>query len=160
MTIAANNIQSHKTIALDLNDLFRGLAPTISHVFFQLLQFVGNVILGTLSGGILGWIGGWLIGNFVQGHSSCSNPEDFQAVNSWYYLPHTYAQYGMVLGATFGILAVFLISRKMMQNKIAELYNNGTTKPEELAKYLDLAISKVRCILESLKRNDKLIEIS
>ncbi len=118
----------------------------------QILIVTLECLFGLYLGAVAGWCGGWCTGNVYQNTCNSGTFTSFEEIRLWCNLPHTFGQYGTILGAAIGVICVIFISRRIKRNRILELYRNGTTRPCDLAKFTGISRQKVESILIRLER--------
>lgn len=105
-------------------------------------------LFGLTAGAAAGWGGGWCVGQAYQNACNAGHLSTFEATRAWYYLPETFAGYGLLIGAGIGLVAVIFISRRMKRNRVLELHQKGITRPYDLAKLTGLSRRQVETILD------------
>ena len=115
-----------------------------------------EIMLGLLLGGLTGWAIGWRVGAAYTAIFEPSHLLTFEETNVWYYMPVTFANYSLLLGAVIGVLVVRFYSLHLLKDRIVSLYENGHTEPRQLAHVLYQDEGKVKSIIYRLIQKGKL----
>ena len=128
----------------------------VSRSCLRCFVFVMEIIMGLLLGALLGWAVGWRLGAAYRAFFEPSFLPTFEAVRTWYYMPATFANYGLYAGAFVGVVIIRLCSQKLLKDRIISLFEKGQTQPQQLACALDQDQRKIGSILESLIQKGQL----
>lgn len=120
---------------------------TVAKLLLHLSVTALECLFGLHLGAIAGWCGGWFMGSGYQNTCNSVALSSFEEIQNWYFLPHTFGQYGAIAGALIGTLAVIFISKRIKRNRILDLYQKGVTRPYDLAKFTGLSRQRVEWIL-------------
>lgn len=128
----------------------------VSRSCLRCFVFVMEIIMGLLLGALLGWAVGWRLGAAYRAFFEPSFLPTFEAVRTWYYMPATFANYGLYAGAFVGVVIIRLCSQKLLKDRIISLFEKGQTQPQQLACALDWDKRKIKSILEQLIQKGQL----
>lgn len=118
-----------------------------------------DLIFGFLLGAIAGWLIGWRCGAAYKALFEPLILPTFEQVRHWYYMPVTFANWGLYLGGIIGMLIVRLHSQNRLKNHIMTLVERGHTKPGQLAQELNIDKRKIESILTRLSQKQLLPDI-
>jgi hypothetical protein len=113
-------------------------------------------MLGLLLGGLTGWAIGWRIGAAYAALFEPLNLSSFEEVRTWYYMPATFADYSLWVGAVIGVLAVRFYSLCLLKGRIISLCEKGQTSPQQLAHTLYQDERTIELILSKLIQKGQL----
>ena len=77
-------------------------------------------VLGMITGAMLGWAAGWSVGHIYQDLYEPVHFTTFEAIRLWYYIPHTFGQYGAIIAACVSIPIVYIASIKGLNQSTGE----------------------------------------
>ena len=106
-TISMENQKSRKLSTFN--------SGSVELIFNKVLEFIATLLeylLGMMLGAIIGWVAGWSMGHIYQNLYEPVYFINFDTVDFWYYLPHTCAQYGAIIGACLSVPVVYIALRQ------------------------------------------------
>jgi hypothetical protein len=108
----------------------------------------------------VGFAFGWLFG-LCAGHSYVKHFEpvyldDLNQLSFWTAAPNTFARYGALTGMIIGVTAILIINSKLLNQKVAALYEKGTTNPSQIARLLDINSGKIKRKMNKLVKTGRI----
>ena len=93
---------------------------TIFNTILEITASVLEYVLGMIIGAVVGWAAGWSIGHIYQDLYEPVYFTTFEAVRFWYYIPHTFGQYGAIITACTSIPIAYIASIKGLNQSSGE----------------------------------------
>ena len=122
--------------------------------FLDRSLFFIKIIIEYALGIHLGYAIGWLIGLWI-GHTYVKyfEPvylEDLNQLAYWRLAPEIFAKNGAIIGIAVGVIAIAIINRRSLNQRIISLYENGCTNPDNIARRLGKSHGKIERKLNKL----------
>jgi len=129
---------------------------SIRQLFDRLLFFIKPIVeyaFGMHIGFAFGWIFGLCAGHSYVKHFEPVYLEDFNQLSFWTAAPVIFARYGALTGLIIGLIAIGVINSKLLNQKVAALYEKGITNPNQIAQLIDGNADKIK------RKMNKLVKI-
>ena len=120
--LGINNISTHRF------DISETTFNTIIETTAAFLEYV----LGIIMGSVAGWAVGWSSGSLYQDLFEPTYLTTFEAVRFWYYLPHTFGQYGAITAAYISIPIVYVASIRRFNQHVIESQDRQIQSDHEI----------------------------
>lgn len=92
--------------------------------------------LGIHVGAAVGYTSGLYVGNFYVEYFKPIYLSDLDEITRWLALPYIFVVYGVIVGAVIGSVVISIINRKLLRQRVAALYEQGVTDPQDMAQTL------------------------
>jgi hypothetical protein len=117
-----------------------------------------EITLGLHAGAVAGWVGGQAMGAACRAVFQPAYLHTLEEIKAWYFMPATFAFYGLYLGALLGVLIIHRYSQRMLKERIRALYEDGQERPEQLARTLFQNEKKIRWMLSCMIEKGELAQ--
>jgi len=125
----------------------------------RLLFFIRPIVeyaLGMHIGFAFGWLFGLAAGHYYVNHFEPVYLDDLSQLSFWKAAPNMFAKCGALAGLIIGVIAIFIINSKLLNQNVAALYEQGITNPSQIAQLLDKNISQIKRKINTLIRAGKI----
>lgn len=106
--------------------------------------------LGIHIGAFIGNISGLHFGNLYVEYFKPAYLFSLEEVRPWQALPYKFAIYGLIFGVIAGSAVIAIINGKLLRQRVAALYEQGVTDPQDMAQTLIKPKWEVQMTIESL----------
>jgi hypothetical protein len=125
----------------------------------RLLFFIKPVIeyaFGMHIGFAFGWLVGLCAGQCYVKHFQPVYLDDLNQLSFWTTAPNMFARYGALTGLIIGVIAILIINSKLLNQKVAALYEKGITNPSQIARLLDSSTCKIKRKMNKLAKTGRI----
>jgi len=127
-------------------------------VFDRFLFFVKPILeygFGVYMGFVVGWLLGLFVGNFYVEQFKPLYFSDLNELRSWKLMPYDFARYTAMIGVIVGAIAIAIINRKLLCQRIRSLYEKEITEPKDIAHRLDKSERQIRRVISKFAEKGK-----
>jgi hypothetical protein len=131
----------------------------ICRLLDRLLLFIRPIVeyvFGMHIGFAFGWLFGLVAGHYYVNHFEPVYLEDLNQFSFWNAVPNMFARCGALAGLMIGVIAIFIINSKLLNQNVAALYEQGITKPSKIAQLLDKNVGQIKRKMNTLVRAGKI----
>lgn len=133
----------------------------IKHLLYKLLFLTKAVVeytFGMHIGFAAGWLLGLLAGNQYVAYFKPVYMNDFSRLAYWRALPYEFAQAGGFVGIFAGVIAIAVVNKKLLTQRIISLYEKDNTEPSDISYFIGKNERKVRKILQKHKKIERVLK--
>lgn len=122
----------------------------LSHWIAIFVKAALEYAFGMHLGAAVGYISGLLVGNLYVGYFKPVYLFGFDEIKQWLGLPYVFAIYGVIVGVIAGSVVIAIINGRLLRQRVAALYEQGVTDPQDMAQTLIKPKWEVQMAIESL----------
>lgn len=128
---------------------------SIERLLDQLLFFIKPVveyIFGMHIGFALGWLTGLCVGHCYVKYFEPVYLNDLSRLTYWREAPFLFARHGALTGLAIGVIAIALINRTLLNQRVISLCKKNITSPDEIAGLLGKSVGQIERKMNKLAK--------